>query len=76
MPLLRLRNTKISCAAYFVSRRYGWKHALYLVPILLLTMYARVELNDHTVSAVVVGALVGLVSAAMFTSPRKRDAPS
>lgn len=63
-------SSMASCAAYFVCRRYGLVHALYLIPILLLTMYARVELNDHTVSAVIVGALVGLLMAAMFTSHR------
>ncbi len=62
-----------SSAVYFVSRRYGFKHLLYLVPILLLTMYARVALNDHTVTAVIAGALVGLLMAAIFTSDRMKD---
>ena len=66
-------SSMASCATYFVCRRYGLWHALYLLPILLLTMYARVALNDHTVSAVIVGALVGFVTAALFTSPYKRD---
>jgi lipid A 1-phosphatase len=66
-------SSMASCATYFVCRRYGLWHALYLLPILLLTMYARVALNDHTVSAVIVGALVGFVTAALFTSPYKPD---
>jgi membrane-associated phospholipid phosphatase len=66
-------SSMASCATYFVCRRYGLWHAFYLLPILLLTMYARVALNDHTVSAVIVGALVGFVTAALFTSPYKRD---
>jgi membrane-associated phospholipid phosphatase len=66
-------SSMASCAAYFVCRRYGLWHALYMLPILLLTMYARVALNDHTVSAVIVGALVGFVSAALFTSPYSQD---
>lgn len=60
-----------SCAAYFVCRRYRWLHALYLIPILLLTMYSRVALNNHTISAVIAGALVGFLIAAIFTSRRK-----
>lgn len=66
-------SSMASCAAYFVCRRYGLKHALYLIPILLLTMHARVALNDHTVSAVLVGALLGFVTAAIFTSGRTDD---
>jgi lipid A 1-phosphatase len=64
-------SSMASCAAYFVCKRYGWMHALYLVPILLLTMYSRVDLSKHTVAAVIAGALVGLVMAAIFTSRRK-----
>jgi lipid A 1-phosphatase len=60
-----------SSAAYFLTRRYGILHALYLVPILLLTMYARVALNAHTITAVVTGALLGLLIAAVFTSERQ-----
>lgn len=56
-----------SSAVYFVGRRYGWWHLLYLVPVLLLTMLARVELDAHTVSAVIAGALIGIFSAALFT---------
>lgn len=62
-------SSMASCAAYFVCRRYGLIHGLYLVPILILTMYARVELNAHTVSAVLAGALIGLLTSAIFTSP-------
>ncbi|MDH5822508.1 lipid A 1-phosphatase LpxE [Luteimonas sp. RD2P54] len=56
-----------SSAVYFVGRRYGWWHLFYLVPVLLLTMFARVELDAHTGSAVIAGALIGIFSAALFT---------
>ena len=69
-------SSMASCAAYFVGRRYGWWHSLYLLPILLLTMYARVELNAHTMAAVIAGALVGLLMAALFTSRRFRAPPA
>lgn len=64
-------SSMASCALYFVCRRYGWRHALYLLPITLLTMVARVELNAHTVSAVIAGALVGLLMSAVFTGKRR-----
>jgi membrane-associated phospholipid phosphatase len=57
-----------SCAVYFVCRRYGLRYAWLMVPVLLLTMFARVALGAHTVSAVVCGALIGFVVAAIFTS--------
>lgn len=56
-----------SSAAYFVSRRYGWKLVFIVQPILLLTLFARVSLHKHTVSAVVSGALLGLMISAIFT---------
>ncbi|MCA1323610.1 phosphatase PAP2 family protein [Herbaspirillum sp. alder98] len=56
-----------SCAAYFVGRRYGWWHLWYQIPITLLTMFARVALDAHTISAVIAGALAGIVGAAIFT---------
>lgn len=65
-------SSMASCAVYFVCRRYGWWHALYMVPILLLTMYARVQLEAHTIPAVIAGALVGILMAAIFTGKRRQ----
>ena len=64
-------SSMAACAVYYVCRRYRFIHALYLTPILLLTMYARVALNAHTVTAVIAGALVGFSMAAIFTSKRR-----
>ena len=61
-----------SCAVYFVARRYGWRHLFYLVPILLLTMGARLMLDAHTLSAVLAGCLIGFICAAWFTSPYRK----
>ncbi len=62
-----------SCAVYFVARRYGWQHLFYLVPILLLTMGARLMLDAHTLSAVLAGCLIGFICAAWFTSPYRKN---
>lgn len=64
-------SSMAACALYYVCRRYGWHHALYMLPVTLLTMFARVEMNVHTASAVVAGALVGILMSAIFTSKRK-----
>lgn len=54
--------------AYFVCRRYGLRFALFVVPILFMTMYTRVILDAHTVSAVLAGSLIGILTAALFTT--------
>lgn len=64
-------SSMASSAAYFVTRRYGLWHALYLIPILLLTMSARILLDAHTISAVLTGCLIGLICAAWWTSPNQ-----
>nr|WP_284702424.1 phosphatase PAP2 family protein [Herbaspirillum aquaticum] len=61
-------SSMASSAMYFVGRRYGWWHLIYMLPILLMTMFARVALDAHTISAVLAGALAGIVGAALFTS--------
>lgn len=62
-----------SAAIWFLGRRYSWWWALMTVPITLLTMYARVMLDAHTVSAVIVGCLVGMLVAALFVTRRSRQ---
>jgi lipid A 1-phosphatase len=62
-------SSMVSCAVYFVWRRYSPWLGLLLSAFMLVTMYARVMLNAHTVSAVIAGALAGLLAAALFTSP-------
>jgi membrane-associated phospholipid phosphatase len=66
-------SSMAASAMYFVCARYGWKHAFYLVPVTLLTMYARVMLQAHTLSAVLAGCMVGILVAVFFTSPYRSD---
>ena len=69
-------SSMASCAAYFVIRRYGRWHALYLVPIMLMTMATRYILHAHTISAVLAGCLIGLACAAWCTSRYRFKTPS
>ncbi|WP_090139265.1 phosphatase PAP2 family protein [Limnohabitans sp. DM1] len=55
----------------FVWRRYGAWHLMYLLPILIATMATRVFLSAHTISAVLAGAILGVVVTYVMTSPRK-----
>jgi membrane-associated phospholipid phosphatase len=68
-------SSMASCAVYFVGRRYSILLGILLAIILLMTMYARVALNAHTISAVIAGALIGLLTAALFTSPWRKTEP-
>jgi membrane-associated phospholipid phosphatase len=68
-------SSMASCAVYFVGRRYSLLLGILLAIILLLTMYARVAFNAHTISAVIAGALTGLLTAALFTSPWRKKEP-
>jgi len=69
-------SSMASCGAYFVSRRYGWKLLLIVFPVLLLTMFARVSLDKHTLSAVISGAILGILMSAIFTTPYSKLAPA
>jgi lipid A 1-phosphatase len=63
-------SSMASCAVFFIGRRYSiWLGLLFSI-IVALTMYARVMLNAHTISAVIAGALVGCLTTAWFTSKR------
>ncbi len=54
--------------AYLMVRRYSLWFAAVGIPVLLLTMYARVMLDAHTVSATIAGAGTGMITAALFST--------
>jgi len=57
-------------AIWFLMRRYSLWFGLITIPITLMTMYTRVMLDKHTISAVLAGALVGLLFTALLTTRR------
>ena len=61
-------STLAGATAYFVMRRYSWWFAVIVNPVLLCTMYARVMLDKHTISATLAGAATGLLVAALFST--------
>lgn len=65
-------STLASAGAYFMARRYSHWFGLVVWPIVALTMYARVMLDAHTVSATIAGALTGVLVASLFTRPNPR----
>jgi len=61
-----------SAATWFLARRYSWGWLWLGIPVMLLTMWTRLMLNAHTVSAVIAGCLIGLVVASLFVTARNR----
>jgi len=61
-------STLARACAYFVMRRYSIWFGVIVIPVLLLTMYARVMLDKHTISATISGAGTGLLVAALFST--------
>lgn len=64
-------------ALFFITKRYGYKTTtlkitlLFIFFVLISTMYARVMLDAHTISATIAGAALGLISVLLFVSYKK-----
>ena len=61
-------STLAGACAFFVMRRYSIWFGAIVIPVLLFTMYARVMLDKHTVSATISGAATGLLVSALFST--------
>lgn len=61
--------------AAFLQRRYGWKYGAPAYAIAAIVGYSRIEgINDrHDTWDVLAGALVGIGSSYLFTTPYARD---
>lgn len=60
-----------SSGAVFVARRYGLRWLWLLLPMTLATMFARLEFDAHTLSAVIAGGAIGLLCTWPFSRPRE-----
>ncbi|GAA8680001.1 hypothetical protein HpBT339_16480 [Helicobacter pylori] len=58
-------------AVAFLMRRYSFKKYWWLLPLVPLTMLARIYLDMHTIGAVLAGLGVGMLCVSLFTSPKK-----
>lgn len=56
-----------SVGANFIALRYGFTYAIVPYVILGLTAAGRVQVHKHTEAGVIAGAMVGLLSAFIFT---------
>jgi membrane-associated phospholipid phosphatase len=64
-------STMAGSGAYYLMRRYSWWFGFLVIPVMLFTMYARVMLDQHTISATIAGAATGMLVAALFTTKLK-----
>ncbi len=60
-------TSSASVGANFIAFRYGFTYAIVPYVILGLTAAGRVQVHKHTEAGVVAGAMVGLLSAFIFT---------
>ena len=61
-------------SAAFIQRRYGWKYG---IPAYLLagwTGYSRIESERHDLADVLTGAVIGIASSYLFTTPYEKQA--
>lgn len=65
-------STLASAGAFFMIRRYSLWFSLIVIPIMVLTMYARVMIDAHTISATIAGAMTGMLITALFTTKWRR----
>lgn len=56
-------------SAEFVRNRYGWEYGLPAYVFASFVGYSRVEANQHYTHDVVAGAVIGILSSALFTRP-------
>jgi membrane-associated phospholipid phosphatase len=61
-------TTMAASAVFFLLFRYGIWHLSYSMPLLILTMYARIMLKAHTLSAVFAGSVLAFLIASLLTS--------
>ena len=60
-------------SASFIQRRYGWKYGVPSYLLASFTAYSRVEAEKHDGWDVFAGALIGIGSTYIFTTPYQKE---
>jgi len=60
-------------SAAFIQRRYGWKYGIPAYALATFTGYSRVYAKKHYTIDVVAGALIGIGSTYLFTTPYQKE---
>jgi membrane-associated phospholipid phosphatase len=65
-------HTSISfSSAEFMRKRYGWNYGIPAYVAATFVAYSRLESDQHYTRDVIAGAVIGIVSAYLFTEPYK-----
>jgi len=59
--------------ASFIQRRYGWKYGIPAYALAAFTGYSRVYAKKHYTVDVVAGAIIGVGSTYLFTTPYQKE---
>ncbi len=60
-------------SAAFLQRRYGWKYGVPAYTLAAFTGYCRIEAQKHDGWDVLAGAVVGIGSSYLFTTPYQKE---
>lgn len=58
-------------SAEFIRKRYGWEYGVPAYVTATFVAYSRVESREHYMHDAIAGALIGIVSSYIFTTPFK-----
>ncbi|MBJ2174769.1 phosphatase PAP2 family protein [Aureibaculum sp. A20] len=60
-------------SASFLQRRYGWKYGIPAYLLASYTGFSRIHADKHDVYDVLVGAVIGIGSTYLFTTPYQQE---
>ncbi|MET2986024.1 phosphatase PAP2 family protein [Aureibaculum conchae] len=60
-------------SASFIQRRYGWKYGIPAYLLASYTGYSRIQADKHDIFDVLAGAVIGIGSTYLFTTPYQQE---
>ncbi len=60
-------------SASFIQKRYGWKYGIPAYLLAGITGYSRIDSDHHDFSDVLAGAIIGVGSSYLFTTPYQQE---
>jgi membrane-associated phospholipid phosphatase len=60
-------------SASFIQRRYGWRYGVPAYVLASYTGFTRLNTNKHDIVDVLAGALIGIGSTYLFTTPYQKE---
>ncbi len=60
-------------SASFIQKRYGWKYGIPAYLLAGITGYSRIDANKHDFTDVLAGAIIGVGTSYLFTTPYQKE---